>query len=55
MDSNTKHVPSEDGRIAQRKLPYITPRLTVHGRVEDITAAGSVSVKDASLGGSTLA
>lgn len=54
MEPNEEKTIREPVMEEQPRKPYNTPQLAIHGSVEAITQAGAISVKDVSLGGSTL-
>ena len=43
-------VENSDERLQGQKKPYASPRLTIHGRIEEITAAGGVTGVDVPVG-----
>jgi len=43
-------VAGSDDRVRGPKKSYSPPRLTVHGRIEEITAAGGVTPADGLVG-----
>ena len=52
MDNQSRD--QEASREAQSKQPYETPRLTKHGRVEDITQKAGLGAADGIAGSGIL-
>jgi len=44
------NVENGDERLQGPKKPYTSPRLTIHGRIEEITVAGGLSGTDVPIG-----
>jgi len=45
-----RNVHDDDPQLQGRKKPYISPRLTIHGRIEEITALGGTKGTDLPIG-----
>ncbi len=54
MRSDHAEQPEKPASTERPKLPYDTPRLSVHGTVEEITQLGGAAGKDALSGSSIL-
>lgn len=45
-----RNADNDEQQLQGRKKPYISPRLTIHGRIEEITALGGTKGTDLPIG-----